>query len=70
MAIVRDPFSIDIDSAPNDLQFEIIDLQCDTDLRELHHHEEMCKFYNTLNLDKFAQLKDFARKMLVIFGST
>ena len=70
LAIVCDPFSIDIDSAPSELQLEIIDLQCDTDLRELHRHEEICKFYNTLNSDKFAQLKDFARKMLVIFGST
>ena len=59
-----------MDSAPSELQLEIIDLQCDTDLRELHRHEEICKFYNTLNSDKFAQLKDFARKMLVIFGST
>ena len=66
LAIVRDAFSINIDSAPTELQLEIIDLQCDTDLRELHRHEEICKFYNTLNSDKFAQLKDFARKMLVI----
>ena len=33
LAIVRDPFSIDIDSAPSELQLEIIDLQCDTDYR-------------------------------------
>ena len=70
LAIVRDPFIIDIDSVPSELQLDIIDLQCDFDLREFHRREKICKFYHTPNSEKFAKLKDFARKMLVIFGLT
>jgi 17beta-estradiol 17-dehydrogenase/3beta-hydroxysteroid 3-dehydrogenase/mitotic-spindle organizing protein 1 len=70
LATVRDPFSIGIDSVLTELQLEIIGLQCDTDLRELHRREDISKFYNALNSDKFDQLKDYARKMFVVFGST
>lgn len=40
LPIVRDPFSIENDSAPSELQLQIIDLQCDSDLKELYRRVE------------------------------
>ena len=70
LSIVRDPFCAEIDSAPNEIQLEIIDLQCNPALKELHRREEICKFYCSLDSNKFANIRSFARKMLVIFAST
>lgn len=70
LSIVRDPFSTEINNAPSDLQLDLIDLQCNPSLRELHGKEDICMFYNSLDSTKFKNLRNFAKKMLIIFGST
>lgn len=67
---MRDPFSTEINNAPSDLQLDLIDLQCNPNLKELHRKEDICMFYNSLDSTKFKNLRNFAKKMLIIFGST
>lgn len=54
---VRDPFSGESDSAPNELQLEMIDLECVPVLRQLHCPEEIITFYKSLDPNKFANLQ-------------
>ncbi|XP_077288029.1 general transcription factor II-I repeat domain-containing protein 2-like [Arctopsyche grandis] len=63
LAIIRDPFLANVDNIPSELQLEILDLQCDTDLKDFYPREEICKFYNSLNSERFGKIKDFARKI-------
>jgi len=52
------------------LQLELIDLQCDSTLKEKFQSESIDKFYASLNESKFANLRKMAMKLLVLFGST
>ena len=60
--ILFSPFTTDFKKAPYAIQLELIDLQCDSTLKE--------KFYALLNPSKFANLRKMAMKPLVLFGST
>ena len=55
---------------PDTLQLELIDLQCDSTLKEKFQSESTDKFYASLNESKFANLRKMAMKLLVLFGST
>lgn len=70
LSIVHEPFSVDIEKIPSEFQLEIIDLQCNNNLKDLYRSEEICSFYKSLDSDKFSNLKTLAKKMFVIFGST
>lgn len=73
LKIVRNPFLVVVDSAPEDLQLELIELQCDDDLRaffEKVKEENIETFYQKLDKTKFENIRTMAKRMLVIFGST
>lgn len=56
-----------------DLQLELIELQCDNDLKALfekEHEDNIEKFYQKLDVIKFKNLRALAQRMLVIYGST
>ena len=69
-AILSSPFTTDFEKAPDALQLELIDLQCDSTLKEIFQTESIDKFYASLNESKFANLRKMATKLLVLFGST
>ena len=50
--------------------FELIELQCDSTLKEKFKTERIDRFYALLNKSKFVNLKKMAMKLLVLFGST
>ncbi|XP_042238726.1 general transcription factor II-I repeat domain-containing protein 2B-like [Homarus americanus] len=54
----------------NDLQLELIDMQCDPLLSEQMKTVTLPKFYASLNDCAFPKLKAHAQRMLVLFGST
>ena len=68
--LVTAPSSFDCAKAPNDRQMELIDMQCDLTLKETFLNVVPKDFFGGLSEDKFPRLKDFVKKMLVLFGST
>lgn len=70
MLMVSSPFTCSVDSAPSDVQFELIDLQSDSLLAENFKSVPLLDFYSSLNEDNFPNLRRHAQKLLVLFGST
>ena len=68
--ILSSPFATDFEKAPDAVQLELIDLQCDSTLKEKFQSESIDKFYALLNASKFANLRKMAMKLLILFGST
>ena len=64
------PITADIDTAPEELQLELIDMQSDHTVREMLNAVTLVDFYKSLSADKFPCVKKFAGKMFSIFGST
>ena len=64
------PFTADIDTAPEDLQLELIDLQSDYTLKEMFYEKTLVDFYSFLSAEKFPCMKKFGGKLFSIFGST
>ncbi|XP_077287964.1 general transcription factor II-I repeat domain-containing protein 2-like [Arctopsyche grandis] len=65
LAIIRDPFLANVDNIPSELQLEILDLQCDRDLKYLYRREEICKFYISLNSERFGKIKDCEKNVVL-----
>lgn len=69
--ILAAPFNADYEKAPDTIQLELIDLQCDSQLKDkFQQSERIYEFYASLSETKFANLRDMAMKLLVLFGST
>lgn len=49
LSIVRSQFCTEIDSAPNEIQLDLIDLRCNKTSQELYKKEEHSDFYDFLN---------------------
>ena len=49
---------------------ELIDLQADNALKSSFEKKSLIEFYKSLHPEKFRNLKEFARKMFVVFAST
>lgn len=64
------PFTVEIDTVPEDLQLELIDMQSDHTLRGMFNSVTLTEFYKSLSSDKFPCMKNFARKIFSVFGST
>ena len=68
--ILSSPFTTEVDSAPEDLQLELLDLQASNDLKEKFKSVSLPEFYKSLSDDLLSNLKNFAAKFLTLFGST
>ena len=68
--IVSSPLTFDTENAPGNIQLKLIELQCDSTLKEKFKTERIDRFYALLNKSKFVNLKKMAMKLLVLFGST
>lgn len=68
--ILSSPFSKEVDSAPEDLQLELLDLQASNDLKETFKSVSLPDFYKSLSDDLYSNLKNFAAMFLSLFGST
>ena len=49
---------------------ELIDLQADNALKSSFEKKSLIEFYKSLHPEKCRNLKEFARKMFVVFAST
>ena len=71
IALFVSPFEVDIDSAPNLYQMELVDLQCNTDLKAKFHDFPLMDFYQKyVRAEKLPHLRKNALKMASLFGST
>ncbi|KAJ8393026.1 hypothetical protein AAFF_G00069300 [Aldrovandia affinis] len=70
LQLVACPLSQDPETAPEELQLELIDLQSDPVLKEKFNSLKLNDFYASLNEAAFPNLRRTAQKMLVLFGST
>ena len=68
--LFSNPFDADMDTVPEDMQLEIIDLQADDILRCVLREQGIVKFYKQLPAQKYEYLRRFARRMITAFGST
>ena len=68
--VLKSPFSCDVETVANELQLELIDLQADNALKSNFEKKSLIEFYKSLHPEKFRNVKQFARKMLVMFAST
>ncbi|KAJ8358030.1 hypothetical protein AAFF_G00042690 [Aldrovandia affinis] len=70
ITLFSSPFSLDPDDAPDHLQLELIELQCDAKCRSRHQQLPLVNFYRQLDKGRFQEIRTFAKKMLSLFGST
>ncbi|XP_067947134.1 general transcription factor II-I repeat domain-containing protein 2-like [Watersipora subatra] len=70
LQLVACPLSQDSETAPEELQLELIDLQSDPVLKEKFNYLKLNEFYASLNEAAFPNLRRTAQKMLALFGST
>ncbi|XP_077434746.1 general transcription factor II-I repeat domain-containing protein 2A-like [Vanacampus margaritifer] len=70
LQLVSCPLSQEPETAPPELQLELIDLQSDSALKEKFKSLKLNDFYASLDEAAFPNLRRTAQKMLVLFGST
>jgi len=70
--IYSSPFHVDVESAPEYLQIELIDLQCKYELKHIFEtSESKIDVYNIYVIkEKFSNLWNLAQKIVSAFGST
>jgi len=68
--LLKSPFSYDVETVADELEMELIDLQADNALKSSFEKKPLIKFYESLHSEKIKNVKEFARKMFVLFAST
>ncbi|XP_029312378.1 general transcription factor II-I repeat domain-containing protein 2-like [Cottoperca gobio] len=67
--LLRNPFAADVESAPTNIQMELIDLQCNDSLKAKYVSVGAAQFPRFIP-DTMPQLRSQAAQMLSMFGST
>uniref|UniRef100_A0A3P9LFQ4 HAT C-terminal dimerisation domain-containing protein n=1 Tax=Oryzias latipes TaxID=8090 RepID=A0A3P9LFQ4_ORYLA len=70
MELFSPPFSVSPDLAPEHLQMELIEFQCDTELRRKFVSLPLRDFYPHVSVQRYPQMRKNAQVMLSLFGST
>nr|KAF6360044.1 hypothetical protein mMyoMyo1_011002 [Myotis myotis] len=70
LQLVACPLPQNPETAPEEVQLELIDLQSDFVLKEKFSSLELRDFYASLNEATFPNIRRMAQKILVLFGST
>lgn len=71
MKMFSSPFNIDVDTVPEDFQMEVIDMQNNTDLKNVFFSVNIENFYKSyVSPEKFPLLTKNAKQMMSLFGST
>jgi hypothetical protein len=69
--VVTNPFSVIVMETPGDLQMEIIDLQCDSDLKIKFDEVSLLEFYQQyVEMGIFVNLRMYVARIFSLFGST
>lgn len=68
-ALFTNPFAIEISDAPNYIQMELIELQCDSLLKSKYSQNDVKEFYSFLP-QRYQLIKKNALQVMSMFGST
>ena len=68
--IFTSPFSVDVETVDKNLQLELIEMQCDSVLKQKFTEVGVPKFYNYLSINQFPNILLLAKRVLAMFGST
>ena len=70
-SLLSSPFALCVDDLPDDLQMEVIDLQCDDELRGRFQNTSPLDFYSRfLPRERFPVIAARVRRIVAVFGST
>ncbi|XP_075197600.1 general transcription factor II-I repeat domain-containing protein 2-like [Anomaloglossus baeobatrachus] len=69
-ALFATPFAVDVSCVSEDLQMELVDLQCDTVLKQKYMDIGVPDFYKFVSQEKFPKLVKAAARIMAMFGST
>uniref|UniRef100_A0A671RU68 HAT C-terminal dimerisation domain-containing protein n=1 Tax=Sinocyclocheilus anshuiensis TaxID=1608454 RepID=A0A671RU68_9TELE len=64
------PFSVNVEEVQENVQLELIELQCDDSLRSRHQLLPLSEFYKSLETSRFPLIKRHVQRMMSLFGST
>ena len=64
------PFAVGINTVAEELQMELVELQCDTVLKQNYAEVEIPKFHTFLSQERFPKLLFAAARIIAMFGST
>ncbi|XP_075692926.1 general transcription factor II-I repeat domain-containing protein 2-like [Rhinoderma darwinii] len=67
-ALFATPFAVDVACVSEDLQMEIVDLQCDTVLKQKYMDIGVPDFYKFVSQEKFPKLVNAAARITTMFG--
>lgn len=68
IALTTTPFDVNLDDSPEQVQMELAELQADDSLKSRFNSIDIVEFYR--KLEGYPILKEHARKILSLFGST
>ena len=68
--LLKSPFQYDVETVADELQMELIDLQADNALKTSFEKKPLIEFYKSFYPEKFKNVKEFARKIFVLFAPT
>lgn len=64
------PFNLDCESVKPELQLELIELQCNTELKQIFLNVSKIEFYKALSKTTFPNLKSHAQKIISMYSSS
>jgi len=64
------PFKTNVNNAPENVQMELINLQCDINLKQNFQDVHLVNFCSYLPIDKSPQIRFAAIRLIALFGST
>ena len=63
------PFAVKVDTVAEELQMELVELQCDTILKQKYAEVKIPEFYTFLPRKRFAKLLSAAARIIAMFGN-
>ena len=63
-------FAVKVDTVTEELQMELVELQCDTIQKQKYADVEISEFYTFLSRERFPKLLSAAARIIAMFGST
>jgi hypothetical protein len=70
LRVFGNPFSLEVSDAPEKLQFELIELQYDSFMRNSFNQEALTFLHASLPVSRFSELRKLAHNLASAFGST
>ena len=69
-ALFATPFAVDAESVSEEVQMELLNLQCDTVHKQKYKDVGVPEFYAFLSREKYPKLVSAAAEIMAMFGST